>query len=54
MNVGGLIRQSLKYRLVLNVLFFVVYRRRLAKFAASVNRQTEQPTKRSPFVYNMR
>jgi hypothetical protein len=54
MNIRALIVDSLKQRLLLNVLFFCIFGRRLKRLARVMESTSQSASKRSPFVYNMR
>jgi hypothetical protein len=54
MNIRGLVWESLRQGLLLNVIFFVLSARRLKKVAAQFRDSGGGERKRSPFVYNLR
>jgi hypothetical protein len=54
MDIRALIIDSLRNRLFLNVLFFLLFRKRLQILAARFENSSEGTRKRSPFIYNLR
>lgn len=54
MNVRELMIDSLKQGLLLNVLFFLIFGKRLQHLATEAEKNTAYRRKRSPFVYDMR